>query len=443
MTYPAMSDQTVIPESGGRNPSNLGSAMALVIVRNTGTHDSRVLREARTLSSLGYTPEVLAVVSDDEPRTEATIEGIPFTRLSPGSPFSWLRSRLRRSREVESSQPSGGDSLQSDATAPGGGRSRRSVLVRMHRWLRTLDYYRRAIAVVRAERPVLIHCNDYNTMWVGVAARLMGGTAVVYDAHELWPDRNLRPEPRWWLLACEWLFVRLANRTITASPGYADVISRRYHVARPQVIRNIPELPEQPQLSGDPAEDGDSGFVYVGALTRNRGIEVSIRAIARAPGARLRLLGPVGAAYSAELERLAEQEGVSDRVEVAAAVPPGGVIEALRGATAGLALIQPACLSYELSLPNKLFEYLLAGVPVLASDLPVLGGFVTEHRVGLVADPDDPDDVAAKLVELMRPDRNRELRAAVVETAKELRWDRESQLLGATYTEALAAVRGG
>ncbi len=198
-----MSDETLIGPVGTRNRSNWGSRKALILVRNAGTHDSRVLREASTLASLGYTPEVLAVVSEDEPRTEATIEGIRFRRLSPGSPFSWLRSRLRRSRDKESSQPSGGESLQPDATSPSGGGSRQSVLVRIHRWLRTLDYYRRAIAVVRSERPTLIHCNDYNTMWVGVAARLMGGTAVVYDAHELWPDRNLRPEPRWWLLACE------------------------------------------------------------------------------------------------------------------------------------------------------------------------------------------------------------------------------------------------
>ena len=93
---------------------------------------------------------------------------------------------------------------------------------------------------MREQRPALIHCNDYNTMWVGVAARAMGGTAVLYDSHELWPDRNLRPEPRWWLLACESLFVRCAHRVITASPGYAEVISRRYRIEPPKVVRNIP-----------------------------------------------------------------------------------------------------------------------------------------------------------------------------------------------------------
>jgi hypothetical protein len=70
-----------------------------------------------------------------------------------------------------------------------------------------------------------------------------------------------------------------------------------------------------------------------------------------------------------------------------------------------------------------------------------MGDFVEQRRVGLLARPDDPSDVAAKLAELMRPERNRELRGAVAEAAEALRWAAESSLLGATYTEALAAAR--
>ena len=77
-----------------------------------------------------------------------------------------------------------------------------------------------------------------------------------------------------------------------------------------------------------------------------------------------------------------QSEGVSDRVEFAAPVPPGKVVESIREAGAGLALIQPVCLSYRMSLPNKLFEYLAAGVPVLASDLPAIGALVPKHGIG-------------------------------------------------------------
>src|SRR5215207_9705738 len=303
-----MSDQTVIPATAGHNAAKYGNGEALIIVRNAGTHDSRVLREARTLKSIGYRPEVIAVVSEDEPRTEATIDGTHITRLAPGSPLSWLRSRLRSGGEDERGDTIGADAPQASPATPEAG-SLRALVVRIHRWLRTLDYYRRAIALVRRERPALLHCNDYNTMWVGVAARLLGGSTVVYDSHELWPDRNGRSEPRWWLIACESLFVRAAHRTITASPGYAEVMAKRYRIAPPGVIRNIPDssmLSATGSRNGDsPAGDGRLAL-YVGALTTGRGLEISIMALNRLDDVRLRLVGPARPAYLEELVQLAE-----------------------------------------------------------------------------------------------------------------------------------------
>lgn len=412
-----------------RPASSHDGGAALVIVRNPCTHDSRVLREARLLRRLGYRPLILGVVSTQEGKRDSSVDGIAIRRLAPTSPLAWLRSRLGGSRGSEEAEAGGRDE---GARRPGASYASAS-LVRLHRWLRTLDFYRRAIRVVREVRPAIVHCNDYNTMWVGVAARAMGGAAVVYDAHELWPDRNLRPEPRWWLLTWEFLFMRRAHRAITASPGYAEVMARRYRVAPPLVVRNIPDV-RQPASNEDP----DGPVTYLGALTRNRGLEISIRALARVPSARLRLVGPISASYRAELEELARGEGVAERLELAGPVPPSRAVESVRGAAVGLALIQPACLSYELSLPNKLFEYVLAGVPVLAADLPVIGSFVREHQVGLVARPDDVDDVAEKLAALLEPERNRAIRAAVQVAAGEFSWDRESRLLEMTYSEAVA-----
>jgi glycosyltransferase involved in cell wall biosynthesis len=444
----------VSPRDEQRGPARPGGdAQALIVVRNPCTHDSRVLREAGTLRELGYRPLILAVTSDDERARRSVHGGIPIVRLSPTSPLAWARSRLRPSDRAR--REAGADPVATEGPGPVEPAADpptplRSLATRVHRWLRTIDYYRRAIGVVRRLRPAIIHCNDYNTMWVGVAARRMGGTAVVYDAHELWPDRNLRPEPRWWLLACEFLFVRAAHRNVTSSPGYAEVMARRYRVPPPKVVRNIPDRrpPSMAPTGGggaaaapaaEPA-DGDT-VAYVGALTRNRGLEVSIRALALVPDARLRLVGPVRPSYRRELASLAAGEGVSDRVEFATAVPPAQVVDSIRGATAGLALIQPACLSYALSLPNKLFEYLAAGLPVLASDLPVIGGFVDGHGIGLVARAGDVEDVAAKLREVLAADRNRALRAAVAKAAAEIRWDRERGLLAETYAEAVAASR--
>lgn len=311
-----------------------------------------------------------------------------------------------------------------------------ALAIRLHRWLRTLDFYRRAIGAVRRLQPTLIHCNDYNTMWVGVAARLTTRATVIYDSHELWADRNQRPEPRWWLLACEALFVRVADLTLTASPGYAEVMARRYRTTPPRVIRNIPHsngLPEPRAPNGDPTA------VYVGALTTGRGLEISIRALAHLSQVRLRLVGPGHAHYRAELADLARREGVADRVEFTGAVPPGQVLSEIGGASVGLALIQPVCLSYRMSLPNKVFEYVAAGLPVLGSDLPAIGGLISGYGIGLLAQPSDPADVALKLREMVLPDRNEVFRTAARRAATELRWENESQLLAEAYATASEA----
>jgi glycosyltransferase involved in cell wall biosynthesis len=412
---------------------------ALIIRRGPCTYDSRILREADTLQRLGYRPLILGVVSEKVHERHSVVEGHQIIRLAPTSPFSWIRARLPK---PGSARPS---SEQGSGLGPG---RAMGLAIRVHRWIRTLDFYRRAIRVVREQRPALIHCNDYNTMWVGVAARAMGGIAVLYDSHELWPDRNLRPEPRWWLLACESLFVRCAHGVITASPGYAEVISHRYRIERPKVVRNIP-VSNSGEGGGAPAGNSaetasvgeDQLALYVGALTSGRGIEISIKALARLSDARLRLVGPARDEYLAGLQELARTEGVADRVEFTGAVPPEKLLETIADASVGLALIQPVCLSYEMSLPNKLFEYVAAGIPVLGSDIPAIGALVREHEIGLVAQPDQAADVASKLSAMLDPDRNAAFRIAIRKAARSLNWATESQLLAAAYTETAMAAR--
>jgi glycosyltransferase involved in cell wall biosynthesis len=93
-----------------------------------------------------------------------------------------------------------------------------------------------------------------------------------------------------------------------------------------------------------------------------------------------------------------------------------------------------------MSLPNKVFEYVAAGLPVLGSDLPAISELVNEHRIGLLAEPGEVEDVAAKLGEMLEPDRNIAFRRAAREAAAELHWDREAERLADEYRLAAAAA---
>jgi glycosyltransferase involved in cell wall biosynthesis len=408
------------------------AGIAAVLVRNTASHDARVLRCARTLRSLGYEAVVVAVTSEEEPQERSLAQGIPIVRLTPRAPLRGLRrAKWRGGEEAKGGRPGG-----AARPAPG-------PLARAYRLLRTLSYYRRGIAAMRRLRPRVVHCNDYNTMWIGVGAKLLVGSAVIYDSHELWPDRNGRSEPRWWLLACEAILLRLADDVLATSPGHADAIARRHRVAPPRVVRNVVERPSANGSHAERAEATSGGrrtIAYAGALTSHRGLEQAIAALAQAPAVELRAVGPGSPSYRQRLSTLAEEHGVLGRVRLSPAVPPERLVDEIAPAAAGAALIQPACLSYALSLPNKLFEYLAAGLPILASDVPTIREFVERHQVGLVVPHGDPAAIAAAMTEIVEPGRNGELRAAVREAAARFSWEREAEGLKQAYREAAAGT---
>ncbi len=433
-----------------------GSALArrgtaLIFVRNTVSHDARVLREAETLRGLGFRVLVAGVVSSAETERRLSLDGTDVVRLAPGT---GVRGRLRRApaepseaepSEAEPSEAEPSEAEPSEAEpleivghmrrrSPKPGRSA-AFRGRLRRLALTLAYYAGAIRLTLRVRPALLHANDYNTMWIGVAAKLLLGTPVVYDCHELWPDRNGRPEWRAWLIACEALFVRLADVTITTSPGYAEAIASRYRVPPPLVVRNIPRRPAHAA-----ARNGNRTppvAVYLGGVMPGRGLEQAIEALRLAPRLRMRVIGPGRPPYRASLEWVARAAGVEERLEIREAVPLSQALESIAECEMGLMLIQPVCRSYELTLPNKLFEYAAAGLPILASDLPVIGRVVRAEGIGEVVAAEDIEQIARAMERLADHDVNVRLRERAVAFAERETWDRERAVLAGAYAQAV------
>jgi glycosyltransferase involved in cell wall biosynthesis len=200
------------------------------------------------------------------------------------------------------------------------------------------------------------------------------------------------------------------------------------------VVRNVPALgaAELPPLR----EPAAPVAVYVGGLLPGRGLEQAIDALALAPGVRLRLIGPERPGYGAALRARARERGVDDRVEWRAALPPRDVVPALAGAAVGLNLIQPICESYRLTLPNKLFEYLAAGIPVLSSDVPVSARFVAEHGIGEVVGADDVPGIARALERLGANGGGARFHGPIGDARATLTWAREKEVLLRTYRAA-------
>jgi glycosyltransferase involved in cell wall biosynthesis len=252
---------------------------------------------------------------------------------------------------------------------------------------------------------------DAEPLLVAHAAALLRGAKVVYDSDELCLDRN-KPvtRRRWWRAAMrrfEGFFARRSDAVITTDHGRADVLASRYGIPRPTVILNVPTVIEtlEPDegFRRDVLGDKEILLIYQGVLIENRGIPEMMRAMRRLPRCRLAL---VGYGHQAEAyRRLAAREDLDDSVRFVDPVPFDVLMRYTAAADVGMIPLFGSCLSYELAAPNKLFEYMMAGLPVVVTDLPDMAAVVGRERVGtLISDPTDPESIASAVSELLDGD---------------------------------------
>ena len=142
-----------------------------------------------------------------------------------------------------------------------------------------------------------------------------------------------------------------------------------------------------------------------------------------------------GGSQESVLADLAVTLGVADRILMPGWVDPGDLHTYASDADAGVVIYQPTSLNNRLAAPNKLWTYLMAGLPVVASDLPTLRSVVDGEHVGRLFDTDDAASIAAAITELAGDAGAREAMGARARTLAEQRynWQIESQKLTALY----------
>ncbi|VXA92692.1 glycosyltransferase family 4 protein [Massilia sp. 9I] len=284
---------------------------------------------------------------------------------------------------------------------------------------------------------------------IPVGLRLaFGGRKVVFDAHEDVPSQLLdKPylSPRSARLvsrayaALERSALRRFDGVLAATP----LIRARLAALNPLTVdvNNFPRAEEfaQAPLRAEITETAGArdSFCYVGSISAIRGVRELVQACAllRTP-ARLALAGSFG---EAELE--AEIQGYPGwrRVDALGHLDRDGVAAVMARAFAGLVTLLPTT-SYQEALPVKMFEYMAAGIPVIASDFPLWRDIVEGSGCGLCVDPRNPAAIAAAIDHLAsHPRLAREMgangRRAVLERYN---WENEADKLIAFYTDLLA-----
>ena len=404
-----------------------------MLVKNSFTHDARVLREAKTLVRNGYEVTVIALSAKNLPERERSADNIQIIRVSRGigaslhavSDPSQAKSKIsKRSQRVRGLAVK---VVKFVATTPVG------ELVQ-----KTIDARMRTAAL--SVQPAIVHAHDLDTLEVGVAVSSALDIPLIYDSHEIASQRNHHSSSRKRRsYDLEKQLMNNVDRMIMVSQGCADYTAEIYNIATPDVIMNCPDLREGSVNSRSLREElgiADTDFlaVHQGSLQRNRGVEETIQAVAQVTDCTLVIIG--FGQHRIALENYVAERGLNHKIKFFGPVPSHELIEWTASADLGIATIIGKSKSYLYSMPNKLFEYVMAGIPVIASNYPDMGSFVQMNDIGLTCDPESVTEIRDAILKLMN---DSELRSKYAKNANVARskfnWQIEEEKLLAIYRE--------
>ena len=316
------------------------------------------------------------------------------------------------------------------------------VTVKSDRWKRTnillgaIQYFEFALRVVSRYRKVdAWHCNDYEAFIIGVFAKVTRPKLkLIYDCHELESHRNGKGAfMRFAIRTLEKVFIPWAELVITVSPSIQEFYKKKYNLPFVALIRNLPN--EMQVVHSNTLREklgldkNQMVFLYQGMLAKGRGIEVLLNAFEARQTTDAVIVFMGFGALKEEIEEFASR---NENIFFVPAVSYAEIPLYSGSADVGVNSVEPTCLSYKFSLPNKLFEYIQSEIPVLTNPLPDCVALVNEYKVGRVIPTWNLESINEVVSDVLKEDLS--LYIPHLKAAKKiLNWEVEEQALISAY----------
>ncbi|MHA2335456.1 MAG: glycosyltransferase family 4 protein [Candidatus Hodarchaeales archaeon] len=274
-----------------------------------------------------------------------------------------------------------------------------------HFWLKCWIKYRKSTSK-------WIHCHDLNALPPGFIIKKKGMN-LVYDSHDLFPHMLSAVYGKigyYCFAALEKLMFKRVDHVLTANEGFGRILERNYG-KKPTIILNLPPKKTFEIISKFVVKPKNGQkrpvITYMGNIVYNRGYEELVEAAIilnrREVDVEFLIIGT--GPLKEKIERLVVNKGISHMFRFTGKLPYLEAMKNTARADIGLILFQPDPNNW-LGVPNKLFEYMACGVPVLASNFPLLREFIKTEDIGVVVNPLKPEMIAkALLLMLTRPEK--------------------------------------
>lgn len=285
----------------------------------------------------------------------------------------------------------------------------------------------------------IIHANDWNTLPLAVHAAQKTGAKIVLDLHEYAP---LEGEDRWhWRTFVSPMidyFLRKYGGDAAAYITVNETIAHKYQSEYgflPTVVMNTPQVHEKPPFRA--TNEGSIHLIHHGGAKRDRQLELMIQTIAHTDKRFILhfMLLETDKEYMNYLKGLAQQTA-PERIYFHSAVPPQEIVSNLASYDMGFYLLPFTNYNNSVALPNKFFDFIMAGLAVCIGPSPEMSRLTNQFKLGIVSNTFDPRQVARQLNALSISDIN-QYKANAVKAREFLNADVEMQKLVTMYKNLL------
>lgn len=371
-----------------------------MMVWNEFINDARVLKEANTLQGNGYCVTVHALkLKSETPVLETLRSGIKVRRVS--------------------------------GKKPRGGNHRKSQLSAFIKVISQMLAMIKMTARVARAKPEIIHAHDIETLPAAWLASKFSKAKLIYDAHEISTSREGFQSMRKWIGWIEKKLMPRADATITTTEMRAKFFSRAYGIPRPIVLQNRPSyyelIPSKRIRDELSLNESWPIVVYQGGFQAGRGLDMFVRAAQVIQNVYFVLIG--SGRLEDKLKKLVSELGVSHKVKFIPMVPLLELPDYTGSADIGVQPLQNTCLNHYSTDSNKLFEYVLAGLPVIATNFPEISKIVNQYQVGLLTD-DNLEGLTSVIKKLVNEPQLREkYKENALKARRELCWESQETYL--------------
>ncbi len=305
------------------------------------------------------------------------------------------------------------------------------------------EYNIRLFFFLLFKKPSILVSNDLDTLFPNFIISKIKKVPLIYDSHEYFTEMpeviNRKIVKKTWEKLEKFIFPNLKNEIITVNESIANLYEKKYN-KKLFVVRNIPELNKTIRIKSreelNLPIDKKIIILQGAGININRGAEEAIEAMKYVENAILLIIG--GGEVFEDLFLLPKKFNIENKVVFIKKLPYKELIQYTFNSNLGLTLDKDTNINYKYSLPNKLFDYINAQIPILSSNLIELRNIISKYNIGTFIESHSPIEIAEKINKIIFDEKiYNEYKENLKIAVNELTWEKEKHVLINIYKNYL------